>query len=315
MELHRKYRPKTLDQVIGQPEAVKFLKGKVKKGNIPHTILISGLKGSGKTTLARILASHLGCNPKNESDFQEINCGVTEDPIGTVRRIQQTMNLYGMAQDNRVWILDEIGALQRAKYAQQALLKILEEPPSHVYFFLCTTDPQKLLPTIIDRCTHIRTKRISDRHLGEILDNVIVKEKLEIKDEIRERLIECADGSGRRVLVLLEQVMQLESEKEQLKVLVSTETKKQGIDLARKLIFSRPKWGELISLLKGLEDEEPETVRRIVLGYARAMLLSDKWKKFGPRAAQVISCFGENFYGTEAAGLALAAWDSVGEGS
>ena len=148
-ELYKRFRPKSLDAVVGNGGTVAALQKFLKKGNLPHTILFKGPSGCGKTTLARILAKELGCGvldlrEYNSADFRGID---------TIRDISRIMTNAPAAGNCRVFILDE--AHQLSKDAQNAALKILEDTPKHVYFFICTTDPQKLIATIRSRCTEM----------------------------------------------------------------------------------------------------------------------------------------------------------------
>ena len=141
-----KYRPKRLADFLGNTETVQALRALMEREEMPHTILFTGPSGTGKTTLARIVARRLQCS---EHDLQELNTADFRG-IDTIRDVVRNMALCPMSGSCRVWILDEVHQL--SKDAQHALLKALEDTPKHVYFLLATTDPAKLLPTIRTRC-------------------------------------------------------------------------------------------------------------------------------------------------------------------
>jgi len=301
MELYKKYRPKTLEKVIGQNSAVLSLQKMEKTGGIPHTILFSGPSGCGKTTLARIVSRMVGCS---DMDLQEKNCADFKG-IDTVREIRNVMSSAPLSGKSRVWIIDEAHKLTND--AQNAFLKILEDTPKHVYFFLCTTEPQKLITTIRTRCTEISVKPLSDTDLEKIIRRVCKLEKAEISDRILEKLIEVSGGSARKALVFLNQIIGL-PEEEQEKLLFSS-TEALSIELARVLFKKGTRWQEVASLLRKLEKEDPEQIRWIVLGYAKSILLSG-----GPlayRAYQVIRVFQDNWYDSKTAGLAVSCYEMI----
>ncbi len=143
LALYRKYRPKTFDEVLGQDHIVDVLKGAVKAGRIGHAYLFSGPRGTGKTSVARILAREIGCH---EHDLMEIDAASNRgiDDIRSLRESVYTVPLRGAC---KVYIIDEAHMI--TKDAANAFLKTLEEPPKHVVFILATTEPQKLLETIV----------------------------------------------------------------------------------------------------------------------------------------------------------------------
>ena len=133
MELYKKHRPSYLEDVFGQPEAVKVLGSMIEKDDLPHSILFTGPSGVGKTTLARILKEELECHA---NDFKEINCADFRG-IDTIRDIRNNMNRQSLMGGPLIWLIDEAHKLTND--AQTAFLKMLEDTPKHVYFFLATT--------------------------------------------------------------------------------------------------------------------------------------------------------------------------------
>jgi DNA polymerase-3 subunit gamma/tau len=150
--LYRKYRPQTLQDYFGNKQLKTTVKKMLANNTLPHAILLSGNSGSGKTTLARIIAKELNCSG---IDLTEFNIADTNG-VDSIRDLIENANYRPMISQNRVYILDECH--QMTTQAQNALLKVLEEPKPWVYFILCTTDPQKLLNTIKSRTTQFAVK-------------------------------------------------------------------------------------------------------------------------------------------------------------
>jgi DNA polymerase III gamma/tau subunit len=298
-ELYKKHRPCLLKDVVGQDEAVRGLKVFVDKKKIPHCIMFVGPSGCGKTTLARILQKKVECS---DSDFVEVNAADFKG-IEMVRDIRARMGLAPIGGKTRCWLIDECHKLTND--AQNAMLKMLEDTPSHVYFFLATTDPQKLLSTIKTRATQIKVKMLSNTVMETLIKSVAVKEKAKLPDSVVDRIVEYSEGSARQGLVLLNQVIDVTGEQEQLSVLESSDLKRQAIDLARKLLNPRCRWNEITPILKDLDDD-PESVRYLVLSYMSSVMLSGS--KITARAAQVADVFQHNFYDTKKAGLVLACY-------
>lgn len=300
MELYRKYRPTKLDDVRGQEAAVRQLEELFAAKRVPHAILFTGPSGCGKTTLARIVRDRLKC--VGTQNYQEINAANFRG-IDMVRDLADGLHLAPLGGRTRVAVIDE--AHQMTKDAQNCILKVLEDPPPTAYVILCTTDPQKLIQTIITRCTEIKVTGLSGTTVGFLVNEVAKKEGKKLKEKVVAKIVECADGSARKALVLLDQILELKTEEEQLDAIQKSDLKRQSIDLCR-LLFAHASWKEVSAAVKQIQDD-PETVRRIVLGYAASVCLGGG--KFAVRAAQVINAFRDHFYDCGRAGLVLACFD------
>lgn len=310
MSLYKKHRPKTLDRVIGQTAALAPLIKMVDAGKIPHALLISGPSGCGKTTIGRILQQELECG---DFDYVEINSADFKG-IEMVRKMRTDMGLAPVSGKVRMWLIDEAHKLTND--AQNALLKMLEDTPRHVYFILSTTDPQKLIKAIHTRCTLVKLGAISHENLNKLLREVADAEDYSVSDTVVDEICEAADGSARKALVILEQVGPLDNEKRQLESIQSTTfSKDAAIDLARALVSGRAGWPEVAKILRGLADEDPEGIRYCVLGYARACMVGSENKppnvNFARQAFKVVDIFSKNFYDSKNAGLAAACWEVI----
>lgn len=299
IELYRKHRPRRLKDVKGQPAAVAAIEGWLKKGSVPHAILISGKTGTGKTTLARILKRELGCG---DADFAEVN-NANLRGIDSIREISSRVGLAPMAGKCRMWILDEFA--QATREAMQATLKLFEDTPPHVYFVLCTTDPDKLLPTVLGRCARLELSSIPPSDMTSIIRAVTEKEGVNISDKVMARIVEVADGSARNALQLLHKIINLESEQEKLDAVIKTNTKRKSYELVSTLVFKpKAKWSEVAKILMEIDDE-PETIRRQVLGLASKVLLEEG----RARAFFIITAFEADFFTSGKAGLIRACYE------
>jgi len=191
--------------------------------------------------------------------------------------------------------------------AQKALLKMLEDTPDHVYFMLCTTDPQKLIKPIRTRCTEIALKPIDSEDLKILIGDTSEAEGKKVSEDVADKIIESSEGSARKALVLLDSVIRLESEEEMLEVIEKSTQEKQGIDLCRALLNAP--WKKVAEIVEGIAPDDVETVRWIVLGYMRTIVLGGG--KIADKAYRIMCCFERNFFDTKHNGLVMACWEAV----
>jgi DNA polymerase III gamma/tau subunit len=301
---HLKYRPATLDALVGQAPAVAMLTSMIEGHRLPRALMFVGPSGVGKTTAARCLQTALDCS---DMDYREVNAANTRG-IDTVRELEESVQLSPWGGGCKIYVLDEAHQLTRKKGgdAQTALLKTLEDTPSHVYWVLCTTDPGDLLPTIRTRCTEVKFGKVKPMDLEKLVRGVCKKERVKLDTEVIDRLVEVADGSARKCLVLLHQIVGVKGSEEQLECLQSSDLQSQTIDLCRALLNPRSRWGEVAKILKGL-DSDPEEARRAVLGYATNVLLGG-----GPLSAKaylILQAFRDNYYDSGRAGLVSSCYE------
>lgn len=303
MELHLKYRPRKLDDVVGQEIVVKSIRKGIKNDSFPHAVMLTGSEGNGKTTLARICSKLIGCH---KSDYKEMDTADMRG-IDTIRGIKDRMYLHPFGGGrSKVYCFDEVH--QATKDAQNAMLKILEGgAPDNVYFFLCTTDPTKLLKTIRSRCVEWRMIPLKVDAMTSLIQRTVKAEDRKISKEVTERIVEVAEGLPRKALVILGQVLALDDEEEQLAAVLSNDSKNQAIELARAVMFN-PNWKKVSSLLRSL-DESPETIRRLIMAYASSVLLGGGSN--GKRAAFVMNAFLDPYFDCENARLRLSCFEAV----
>lgn len=200
--LYRKYRPQTFDQVLGQENTVSYLQSVIKSGNPPHAMILTGGRGIGKTTLARIFAHELGID---QHDIYEIDAA-SNNGVDSIRQLREDVNTFPMKSKYKVYIFDEVHMFSTAAF--NAFLKILEEPPQHVLFILATTELHKVLPTILSRCQVLRLKKPSLEILSKQIQSITKSEGKKISPEIAHSVAERADGSFRDALVILDQILE-----------------------------------------------------------------------------------------------------------
>lgn len=219
--LYRKYRPSKFEDVYGQNFIIKTLNNAIENNKVSHAYLFTGTRGTGKTTIAKIFAKRVNCldmvdnKPcgkceicltENTDDIQDIieidaasNNGVDE-----IRELKNKIKLVPVMCKYKVYIIDEVHMLSTGAF--NALLKTLEEPPSHVIFILATTDPQKLPITIISRCQRFDFKKISEENIFDRLKYISNCENIEVEDEALKEIAKMCDGAMRDAIGTLDQL-------------------------------------------------------------------------------------------------------------
>jgi len=267
MELYKKYRPKTLRQMVGNESVINTIKN-IK--NFPHAMLFTGPSGCGKTTLGRIIAKMLGCTG---FDYVEMDSAVFRG-IDTVRDIRNKMMFKPSNSKNKLYLLDEIH--KSTNDAQNAMLKALEDTPSHVYFILCTTNPEMLIPTIRSRCTMFEMQTLSDDDMNKLITRICLKEKKKIPDEVKEQIIDEAQGHPRHALNILDKVLLAGSMEEMIKISKEGNQEEKIVNDLSKALFNGDNWRTVSKILKSLKGKFPEEkIRRSIMGYMSAIILNN----------------------------------------
>ena len=205
--LYRKYRPKGFKDVLGQDHIVDALEGALKQGNISHAYLFSGSRGTGKTSIARILASGVKCSP---NDMYEIDAASNRG-IDDIRELREAVSVLPFESPYKVYIIDEVHML--TKEAFNALLKTLEEPPAHVIFMLATTEIEKLPDTIVSRCQTFTFKKPSQKILKDAVTATAKKEGFTLEPSAGELIAMLGDGSFRDAQGILQKILFSSSDK------------------------------------------------------------------------------------------------------
>jgi DNA polymerase-3 subunit gamma/tau len=271
-----------------------------KKNEIPHSMLFHGPTGCGKTTLARIVAKELGCT---ENNLIEIDTAQFRG-IDTVRDLRKNIQYTPLGGGIRVYIIDEVHKMTGD--AQNAFLKILEDTPLHIYFILCTTDPQSLLPTIKGRCSQFQVQLLSDDDMKSLLTKIAELENDSIEDEIIEQITQDSQGHPRNALQILEQVLSTPKKRRLTIAQQAAIEQSESIALCRALM-KKQGWSEVKKILQGLKGQDAEGIRRVVIGYASSVLLNTD----NAVAGLILEAFQEPTYNMGFPGIVLACYTVI----
>lgn len=290
--LYKKYRPRLFDNIVGQEKVVEVLKNQIKNDRTGHAYLFTGVRGTGKTSIAKIMAQAVNCpnlkegNPCNEckicksilegnnTDIIEMDAA-SNNGVDDIRSIKDEIRFLPTSSKYRVYIIDEVHMLSMGAF--NALLKTLEEPPSHVKFILATTEPQKLPATIISRCQRFEFIKIDEEKIYGLLKKIAVEMNIKIEDNALKLISILARGSARDGISILESISNLSGEikvKDVRNIIGMPETK-IIINVFKNILVSDSK-----TLIKNInllfnEGKEPITILTELLNVITACYLEE----------------------------------------
>ena len=246
--LYRTYRPSKFSEVVGQEYIVKILKNTIKNKKIAHAYLFAGPRGTGKTTIAKLFAKAINCeNFKEEACDECASClafkennhpdiieldAASNNSVEDIREIIDQVPYAPIVGKYKVYIIDEVHMLSSSAF--NALLKTLEEPPAHVVFILATTDPQKIIPTVLSRCQRYNFSKISNLNMKKKMIEILDKENLKYEEKALEEVAVLAEGGMRDALSILEQVLSYNNEGvylEDIQKIFGLSTKEEKVNL------------------------------------------------------------------------------------
>lgn len=314
--LYVKYRPKQWDEVLGNTKMIANLRALIEQENPPHAYLLSGPSGCGKTTIARIAATALGCS---DLDFNEVDSADFRG-IDMVRDLRHKSGYTGLKGLRRVWLIDECHKLTND--AQNALLKGLEDPPDHCFYFLATTDPDRLIKTVRGRCIPQEVEPLSMNDMVRLLSNVCNLEGRPLGKNVLRAIakrhsdpaVDLNDEANfskpacypRFALQLLAKVI-VAPEKEQLAVIEKDSEVHTTAANVVKTLLSHGGWQKVRAELVKLSDDDVESVRWGCINYCREILLKGPPGQHGT-AADIIDALKMPFFNSGLAGLTLACY-------
>ncbi len=277
--LYRKYRPKTFEDVVGQKVIIKTLTNSILNNKISHAYLFTGPRGTGKTSIAKILAKIVNCeslngvipcdkcvsctqtNNRQNTDIIEIDAA-SNNGVDEIRELRDKVSLVPSFGKYKVYIIDEVHMLTTAAF--NALLKTLEEPPKHIIFILATTEPHKIPSTILSRCQRFDFKKISINDIKQRLKYISKEENIDIDDNAIELIAKLSDGGMRDSVSLLDQLTAYTLEKitvDDVNAVYGTITNKEIYELLKKIYNSE--LSEAFNLIEKY-DEEGKNLTKII---------------------------------------------------
>ena len=273
-DLAEKYRPKTWKDVVNQDGVVKSLESILaREEGIPPAFLLTGPSGCGKTTMGEIIATSLDVE-LNSLNYNYYNTSNTRG-IDTIREIDRYCRFKPTGNSKKkFYLIDECHEL--TKPAQNAFLSILERPPGHSHFCLCTTEPNKLLKTIKGRCTQYTLSSFTRVKLVGLLKKICEEEGVKFEPKIYREIADVSDGSARNALKILDQIIDVpEGTNLSDMILDASVQETQVIEICRMMLEGKSDWGAISKALKSI-NSEPENIRRAIVNYLTAVCLNKK---------------------------------------
>lgn len=288
--LHLRYRPSSFDDVIGQAGAVKGLKSLLKGSALPHSYLFTGPSGVGKTTLARIIGTELGVASRNVLEVD----AATNSGVDDMRSLKAMVETPGFGSDSRrMVIIDECHSL--SKNAWQSWLKVIEEPPPHLFFVFCTTETHKVPKTIKTRCHAFDLKPVPVKEIETLLNEVCFAEQIKPASGVLRLLASKSEGSVRQALVHLSMVSGAKDKRQALSIISQADEEGNEVIEICRLLAKNASFPKMKEAVKALETDNMEGVRIAILNYFSSALMNSKSADKNQYFLAVLDEFSEPF--------------------
>jgi len=292
-DLARKYRPSKWKDVLGQDAVVSSVRA-ILKVDGKCGFLFTGSSGIGKTTMARILAASVSCEPQN---LLEIDAA-THTGIDAMRAVNEGVAYKAFGESPvKVMIVDEAHSLSKA--AWQSLLKAVEEPPDHAYWIFCTTEPSKIPPTIKTRCASFTLQPVGADLILDLLIKVSEAEGYDTPENVLDLIARQAFGSPRQALTYLGQCYACKEVKQALLLLQKVDEHGEAVDLARLLVKGGLTWAKAIKLLEPLREQSPESIRLVILAYLTTVAFGSKSDAQAGKVLELMDAFDGSYNSSE----------------
>jgi DNA polymerase III gamma/tau subunit len=282
MPLHIDLRPTTFDEVVGNDAILTSLQNELQKSTKAHCYMFSGASGTGKSTLMGICAKQLGAT---ELDIHEFNIGDARG-IDSAREIIDTMNSYPYG-DATVIMLEEVH--NSTKAFQEALLRPFENPPDHVYIFMATTAPSKIITTLRRRFMEFKLQPIVADAMYLHLLKLAKQLDVSVQATVLDKIVEKAEGSLGRALIHFDKIRNVDASMQLAVIDESENATKTVIDLCQALLYGKG-WKSIIPIVECLDDN-PESYRHVIINYMMKVLLNPKSSKNHLTAGNIIDIF------------------------
>lgn len=294
LPLHLKYRPSRWKDVWGQDAVVESMQKMLNSKAPSHAYALTGPSGTGKTTLARIAAGELKINASNIIEID----AASNSGIDDMRNVMAPLRYKGFGDNpNKMVIVDEAHRL--SKQAWDSMLKIVEEPPEHVYFVFCTTEAGKIPKAIETRCACYNLRAVKYDDIMDLLEYVVDEEQFKTPTRILQVVAQACEGSPRQALVMLAQCWDAKDEDEAARLVESTLDNKEVIDLARELVQGKLQWEQLTATIKAMPEMSAESIRIVIVAYLTACLMGSKTDKSTIRLLGMLDSFSRPYPTTD----------------
>jgi len=292
-DLTLKYRPKDWSDMVGQDDVIKSIQSVLRK-ETKRSFLFTGQSGIGKTTAARILVDKVGCRYNN---LKEIN-GASHTGIDKMREIIEHVIHKPFGESNViVVIVDECH--QISKQAWQSILKIVEEPPEHVYWIFCTTEPSKIPPTIKTRCASFQFQPVKTDVILDLLIDVASNECFKTPEEVLRVVARQSLGSPSQALSYLAQCYACHNVKDACNAIQSANEEGEAITLIRAVVKGGLTWSKAMRLLEPVRNQSAESIRLVMLQYLSTTAMGSKTNDQVGRVLEIMDCFSEPYNSSE----------------